>query len=683
MTKMKESKVKRKPWVHITKYNGFSELTDSLNVVNHLKNSNFEIPPIGESKIKLLHKDIQLIHNFAIINDIQMPIELDGLIEFEAILNHYQSDTFTDMGVGYISSKSFFKKYAEQRIRNAGLDKTKDNFRYAMLRAFNAAHANIFPFGVKLESGKTEIEAYDRSNLTEFCIINLFPKINSKYSNVSEAGFDILKSKSDYDVLKKGELIGVIGAIKDELGDYYPPQLDTLLNDIKDDSASSTYNIIDCIGHDGCSNIIDKHQTVHILIGHHAIISKELESLNNKNNPWLNINYLYQKVKQKFDISFVDEAKLALINDDYAETVKYFNYLIKKAPEYSLVPVMAYDRYSKQDFKESNDARFDNFYNLADLMEGKGDSLEALSTYTDENSKLEEVPQFKYNLINDCFSHTALENWRVYKNKLTQLKAVLMKLKARPISKQTDELKTLTPSKMVGLTSDKFGYNVYTTLSLLFAGDGKTIKNSADNVEMALGLFLKTYFGDDVFVVDVLTNEYKIKDSEFLKLLTDTDSGGYGNGHKGRSGYFVSSKLSDYKKAYEEFEDYQGTNEERSDLHVELLKRITNLTKFGWYEDTIGGKVVFCGFDGTEKINVSWEHLKNDSQTHGVIRANETNSSDGSKTKAFSIESDYYQYILDQQSSPKVVKRYKTERERMQVEFTLLDIIEHFKNEGK
>ena len=98
---------------------------------------------------------------------------------------------------------SFFKKYDEQRIRNAGTDKEKDNFRYAILRAFNAAHANIFPFGVKLENSNTDIEAYDRSNLTEFSIINLLSKLNTKYSNITNEEYAKLKSKIDLDVLKK------------------------------------------------------------------------------------------------------------------------------------------------------------------------------------------------------------------------------------------------------------------------------------------------------------------------------------------------------------------------------------------------------------------------------------------------------------------------------------------------
>lgn len=672
-----EKQVNLKPWISITKYDGFSELLDSLSIIKHLRKSNFNIPPIAEGEVNSFFDDIKKIHLFSIKNDIQMPIEVDGMIEFETILNHYKSDTFIDMGTEYILSKSLFEKYNEQRIRNAGKDKIKDNFRYTILRAFNAAHANIFPFGVRLENINTDIEAYDRSNLTEFCIINLLSKLNFKYSNITKEEHTKLKSKIDLDVLKKSELIQVIDHIKEEFGNYYPTQLDTLLDTIKDDPASSTYNIIDCIGNEGAKNIIEKHQMVHILIGPHTIISKELESLNNRNNPWVNINYLFQKIKQKFNISFVDEAKLSLVNDSYIETRKYFKYLIDKAPEYSLIPVMAFDSFSKKDFKESNDDRLDNFQNLANLMEGK--SLDGLSDYT---KGLNELPQFKYDLINACFTDSVLENWKEYKKKLLQLKKVLKKLKGRALNTQSDELKVLTPSKIDGLCSDKFGYNTYVILTLLFAGDGKTIKNSDDNVEKALDLFLQTFFGNDVFVVDELNSTYTIKDSEFLKLLTDTDSDGYSNSHGGRGEYFSSSKLDNYKKAYEDFEDYQGTNEERSDLHIELLKRITNLTKFGWWEDTTNGKVVYCGFNGNDKDNVSWEHIQNPIQTHGAIRANETNSTDGAKTKVFKKESDYYQYILEQQSSPKVKKKYKSDRERMMVELQLECIVEYFVNEG-
>lgn len=674
-----KSKPKRQPWVHLSKKDGFNELKEKLSLVEHLNKSDFIVGKVYEPDMKELHKDVLLIKEFCLRNDVQIPVNIKTHIKFETILNHYESDTLLEAGVIYTNSKTYFSKYNEQRIRNAGLDKIMDNFRYSLLRAFNCASANFFPFGVKSDTISNKIEAYDRSNLMEFCTINLHTQFNKNYSNISKL------TDIGYDKLSKKDLSIVCNQIKEKYPKHYPVRIDELLEEIKDDSASSTYTIIDCIGNDGVDNIINKWESVHILIGPHEIISGELESINNKNNSWVNINYLFQEILYKTEIAFTNEAKLSLVNDDYTETRKYFKYLIDTAPEYSLVPVMALDSFSKSDFKESTDERLENFKNLADLMEGK--TLEALSNYTmvDEkgNAKLKELPQFKYDLINACFTDSSLEIWNGYKKKLKQLKKVLKKLKGRNIKNQSDELKTLSPSKIDRLINPTFSYNTYVTLTLLFAGDGKTIKNSDDNVEKAIDLFLETFFGDNVFVVDELNNTYTIKDSEFLKLLTDTDSDGYSATHKGRGKYFTSSKLDDYKKSYQDYEDYQGTNEERVDKHIEELKRITNLTKFGWWEDTESGKTVYCGYDGNKKDNVSWEHIQNPIQTYGAIRANQTNSKAGAKTKAFDTEVGYYEYILKQQSAPKVKRKYKTDFDRQIVEIQLQQVINYFKNEAK
>lgn len=680
-----ESIPKKKPWVHLSNKDGFTELKEKLSLVEHLNNSDFIVGKVYESDMKKLQKDVFLIKMFCCKHNVQIPVNIKTHIEFETILNHYESDTLVEAGVSYIGSKTYFFKYNEQRIRNAGTDKIKDNFRYSLLRAFNCASANFFPFGVKSDGLLDKIEAYDRSNLMEFCTINLHTKFNKNYSNISKL------TDISYDKLSKKDLSLVCDEIKQKYPKHYPARIDELLEEIKDDSASSTYTIIDCIGNDGVDNIVNKWESVHILIAPHEIISGELESINNKNNSWVDINYFFQNISYRTEISFTDEAKLSLLNNNYNEARQYFKYLINTAPEYSLVPVMAFDVLSKSDFKQSNDNRTDNFTNLANLMEGKaGSCLDTLHKYIGVKQvdgktvpNLTELPNFKYDLINACFTDSSLEIWNGYKKKLQQLKKVLKKLKGRSLNSQTDELKTLTPSKIDKLVNPKFSYNTYTMLTLLFAGDGKTIKNSDDNVEKAIDLFLETFFGDKVFVVDESKNTYTIKDSEFLKLLTDTDSDGYSSTHKGRGEYFTSSKLDDYKKSYEDYEDYQGTNEERVDNHIEELKRITNSTKFGWWEDTTNGKVVYCGYDGNKKDNVSWEHIQNTTQTYGAIRANETNSSDGAKTKAFKKESDYYKYILEQQSSPKVKKKYKSDRERMMVELQLEGIVEYFVNEGK
>jgi len=96
----------------------------------------------------------------------------------------------------------------------------------------------------------------------------------------------------------------------------------------------------------------------------------------------------------------------------------------------------------------------------------------------------------------------------------------------------------------------------------------------------------------------------------------------------------------------------------------------------------VSGDVTYCGYDGDTKDNVSWEHIENNKQTYGAIRANETNSSDGNKTKAFSKTSEYYEYILKSQSSPKVKIKY-TDRELMMIELQLESIIEYYREQEK
>jgi hypothetical protein len=261
-------------------------------------------------------------------------------------------------------------------------------------------------------------------------------------------------------------------------------------------------------------------------------------------------------------------------------------------------------------------------------------------------------------------------------------KVVLKKLKSK--TKQADELKVLKLSKIDGIISDKFGYNSYVTLIQLFAGNGKTLKNSPDNIIKAIELFMEEYFGDSVFVVSDTESTYTIKNDGFLTLLTDTDSGGYSTSHSGRAEYFLTDKLTSFKSKYENFEDYKGTNEERRDIHIAELKKITGKISFGWYEDTVNGKVVHCGWDEKgNPINATWEHISNPKQTMGAIRAKETNSADGAKTKVFKTISGYYEYILEQQSAPKVKKKYADVDDLQESLINIKKIIKYYKNIGQ
>jgi hypothetical protein len=668
---------KNVPSVHISNKEGFDKLVSSFKVLKHLRKSSFTFEPIDETSIKDLIKELKEVTTFCLKNSVTIAIKIDGMIQFRTILNHYKSDALGDSGIEHSLSNTYFTKYDEQRMRKEEIHKIMDNFRYAIARAYNLAIGNQFPFGVRLDRDFSALEAYDRSNLTEFSIINLLPYLNQTDTNLNKDSFDTAKINVAKDSLKKKDVESVITEIKKTFQSSYPKELDVFVDSIKDESASSEFNICDIIGKDGIVDLLDNYETIHIRIGNHDVISGELESINNRNNPWTNINFLYQHIMKSTNISFVTEAKLALKNDEYSDVRKYFKDLIDLAPEYCLVPVIAYDYFNARDFNAKNDNRFDKYKQLADLMEGKD-----VDFLKEKYESILKIPDFKYELTNEFYTTSSIEVWKSIKKKLSRLKAVLKKLKSQ--TKQSDEVKLLAPSKIDGIISDKFGYNSFVTLIQLYAGDGKTIKNSPDNVIKAIELFMETYFGDKVFTVSETKNEYVIKDDAFLKLLTDTDSGGYGTSHTGRAEYFLTEKLSSFKESYEAYEGYIGTNDEMRDIHIATLKQITKLTEFGWYEDTVNGKVVYCGWNEKgEPENASWEHINNTTQTTGAIRALETNSADGAKTKAFNTISKYYSYILEQQSAPKIKKKYKEEDDLLNAEINLKKIIKYFKQLGE
>lgn len=674
------SEIKKTPNVHVSNKVGFAELKDNFKILVHLRKSAFTFNPIDEKNIKDLYDELKILTLFCLKQNVTIPIKIDGLIQFRTILNHYKSDALSDLDISHSNSKTFFTKYDEQRMRKDETLKMMDNFRYAILRAFNIASANQFPFGIRLDRDFCFLEAYDRSNLTEFSIINLLVHLEQTDTNLDANSFQTAKNKVKKDLLKKRDVEYVIEQIKEAYPLSYPSQLDKFLEDIKDESASTEYSILEIIGSDGATELLDTHENIHILIGLHDVISGELEAINNRNNPWTNINYLFQHIKKLYDISFVAEAKLALKKDEYSDTLNYFKYLIDISPEYCLVPVMAYDVFSTSDFSIKSKEKFDRYQELADLMEGKD-----VDFLKERYKSIKKIPEFSYNLTNDFYSSEALDVWKRFKKKLSRLKVVLKKLKTQSLGKQTDELKLLAPSKIDGIVSDKFAYNSYVTLMQLFAGNGKTLKNSPDNVVKAVELFMDVYFGDSVFTVSETSFEYTIKDPEFLTLLTDSDSGGNPTSHWGRGVYFLTDKLTSFKLKYEKFEDYKGTNEERRDIHIAELKKITGKISFGWYEDTIsGGKAVYCGWDEKgNPINATWEHINNPSQTLGAIRARETNSGDGAKTKVFKTISGYYQYIYEQQTAPKVKKKWSDSDELDEVLINIRKIIKHYKQLGQ
>lgn len=682
--RMEERKQLKNLMKQIDKQDGFNTLVSDFKVIEHLRANCFTSKVIDNTNIKIFYNEVKALYDFMQKINFKNTIEIDSLIENKTRLNHYVSETFEKSGVIYQKSKSYFEKWLEQRIRNNSLEKTMDNFRYMMLRANGLAGTNQYPFGIDINNnGNTfRMGAFDRSNLTEFEIINCLEFLNPQDMNMSQDDYNELLRNRKKDSLKKQNIIDVINNIKEEYPETYPQELNTILTDIEDDAVSTEYVISDILSEDEINNVLDRHNACRILIGHREVISKELENLNNKNNPWQEINFLFQNLNSKTHLKFVDEAITALERDDYEDCIDYHQGLKDIAPEYILLPVIAENIFKPSDFKPNRNDSIDNFEKLANLLEGKSFHTDKDKWVLEKYKNLTEIPAFKYSVVNDFYSFDSMEVWKKYDTKLFELKKVIKKLKAAIKSSHPkyDEILSIALSSIDGLRSPKFGYNVYATLALQYAGDGKTIKNSPANVVKAIELFLDTYFGDDVFTVDLSKNEYNIKDQEFLSVILDTDQGGYSTSHLGRAEYILP-KLKTYKEKYQDFENYQGTNDELVDNQIKLLNKLLGVTRFGWYEDTTSGKVVYCGWDEGVKDNTSWEHLDNTRQNFGAIRATETNSSDGAKTKPFKSTSEYFQYILDQQDSPKVVKSYDDEIERQVVILQLGKIVKHFKDE--
>ena len=666
----------------ISSLEGFDEL--KFKVLNHLSKNHFTSKSIDTTNIKDFDKDVKKLVEFTRKNDFKKPIDIDVIIENRARLNSYISQTFEKSGIVYQPSKSYFEKWLEQRIRNTGIDKTMDNFRYIILRAFDLASTNQYPYGIDINSDKFTMGAFDRSNLTEFEIINCLKYLNAQDMNMSVEDYNGLLRDGNKDSLNKQHIIEVINHIKEEYPVTYPKELDEFLVKIDNDGVSTEYLVSDILSQEEINNVLNRHNACRILIGHREVISKELENLNNKNNPWHECNFLYQTINSKTGLQFVDEAIEALEKDDYEDCLKWHKHLIEKAPEHALIPVIAHDVFKPSDFTTSTEF-IENYKKLADLYEGKNFHTNNEKWLLRKYENLTEIPKFRYSLINDFYGVECEELWNLTVTKLKKLRKVIRKLKNqnKKTHHQINEFSNIILNQIDGLTSKLFGYNVYVELSALFAGDGKTLKNSPDNVVKAFELFLDTYFGDDVFEVDLKKFTYTIKDNEFLKVITQVDSGGYANSHAGRAQYFASSKLKEYKQEYQNFENYQGTNDELVDNQIEVINKLLGVTRFGWREDTVAGGVVYCGWDGNNRDNTSWEHIDNTTQSLGAIRATETNSSDGAKTKPFKTISGYFEYILDQQDSPKVVKDYHDNGERQVVKYQLGKIIKHYKDEEK
>lgn len=668
-----------------------SEVLARLKKVTHMSNSDFDFPKImNVDDLDAVFEDFKIIKGFMEINQISTPVTLSGPIQWQTYLSRYVSDLLTmrhKSQIQYQLSKSYISKYKDQRIANEGEDKIVDNFRYAICRAYGLAYSNQFPLGGCLNE-QAAFKAYDRSNLTEFCVVNLIDKLNPSDSNVIELDDTIKSLQIQKHKITKTQALSVMNDIKDVFKNTYPPELDDKINKIGLDDVTSTYTLGELIGVDGIDAILYKMEQFHILIGHTEVISQEIISLNNRNNPWCNINFIYQKVYRDTGISLVDVAKKALSNNEY-ELVRNFNSsLIATAPEYCLMPVIVDDIIRASDFSTSKVVAEieDTFVRMASILQGRGanddDNSIGYIHSVYGNLKGEDLQlrtdSYRYDLIDSYYTVSCLDIFKKYKKRLADLKKVIQHQKKKNI----DRAAIINMTQLDRLASDLY-YNIYVQLALKFAGNGKTLKNSFENVENSIELYLETLFGAKIFTYDLSTNAFTIKDDLFNQLITHFDDGGMSQSHSGRASYVANpKKLKEYKEKYQDFEKYQGTNEQLIDKSIEELKNITGQTRFKFYELTTNGKVVVCGWDGDNKVgNVSLEHHVNTSHEITSIRALECNSADGSKPKAYDTTSPsgFWKYIIKQMDeNDKVRRAYGNDADAGFAKYILNQIINHY-----
>ncbi|NDB30615.1 hypothetical protein EB151_13840 [archaeon] len=253
----------RKSWKQkrqISLNGGFDTLVSGFKVIKYLRENCFTSDVIDDTNVDLFYKELKSLYNFIRKSNFKKSIEIDNLIQNKTRLNHYISEEFEKSGVEYQKSKSYFEKWLEQRIRNTGLDKTMDNFRYMILRAFGLAGTNQYPFGIDINNNDNTIRmgAFDRSNLTEFEIINCLEYLNPQDMNMSQDDYNELLRTRKRDSLKKQYIIDVINNIKEEYPETYPEELDDFLTNIENDGVSTEYYISDILKNEQDSLLIQQ-----------------------------------------------------------------------------------------------------------------------------------------------------------------------------------------------------------------------------------------------------------------------------------------------------------------------------------------------------------------------------------------------------------------------------------------
>ena len=586
-------------------------------------------------------------------------VRLKGNYNQRSVFESYISDVVTGFKLGYKKTKGLIQKFIEQRLPNLSDERKIDNFRYLCEIGTNTASPMLTPYGYITDKKdyKGRFFQIDRSTLEECISRNALPNLKleeTPFSNEKE--FNLFKDKVKLDKITKTELIAVYQEFKDKLDDEecISDFWENLMNKVEDESADCEFTFWELIKDD--KFVIDSLKNglrqFEIIIGRYAVVSRELEKINNKGNIWDVINYECRKIWGKLTFSMV-----GLIQEIHRDTAKYikfvqpmysreksFRKLYYKAPEYQLLPYLALHMWSNpsKSFSYQKDISDDsrkNWHNFVEFLEGK--QIQKLSEHYQNVGINEETieSELEIDLVYNLFS-VNVDEWV---KKLKSLKKYL-DFKSQP--------KLLgAKTKIDAIVNESYGVNpllIHSVIQTKKLPNGLKMLKEQENVQKIVDMYMKSHFGDHIFTIDKSKETYNIKDPEFLKYLTNLDEGGYPNSHEGRGNLFLNKERFDKFKTYYDEEFNSEPNIKYALREIEAMKQITTMTELIWYENSKQGKPVACGYNSDGKIkDVSAEHLENDTNKVRVLRHINPNSAEGRVIKTITTESEWYRHIAN------------------------------------
>ena len=583
-------------------------------------------------------------------------VQVMGYCEQSAHLKGYESDLYNICDIKVKKSKVTTKKFAEQRLPNKSKLRKIDNFRYVLEIATRSASPMLTPYGFITD--KVEYSGIlcqiDRSNLDEFLSRNVLPTLTFNDTSLSnKKDFDTFsKSEHVLETITKSQLIEIYTEFSTKLDDIDGENefWGELLEKIKDDSASAEYTLMDLLNHDYAESLVDSIRQQLTIVGRYSIVSRELEKINNKGTLWMAINYEFRKVFNKINLSIVKnimDIEKSSVGDYLENDNKVFRKFVDQAQEHVLLPNLALDIWNDKKFivnspNVSTESQ-QNYHNFVEFLECK--QMEHISEHYNNLNELSDE-EFKSNmnleLIHNLFSNDVNRIVKMYESKLKALKD-LIDVKDTPKY-------GIAPAKIDKIRNQTYGTNPLVILAILNTlrfPNGSKMLLEKDNVVKIVGMFFRTFFGDDSFMIDKKTGKYTIKCTALEQyLLEPTKFDGSPNSHHGRAILFLDNKKNQEFRGFYDDEFDGDSNKKFTKVKLEELENMIDRKSCVWYEYDHSGKPVACGYAEEGKVpGTSAEHLDNTTNVGRVLRAVAPNSAEGRIHKTITKPSDWYDHV--------------------------------------